>query len=463
MRVSILGCGHVGLVTGACLAEIGHEVVCTDNDEVKMGVLEQGRLPIYEPGLSAVVDRNLRTQRLSFTRNLGDAVRFGDVIFICVGTPPLRNGDADMAAMDAAAKLIVREAEAQTSKLVIEKSTVPAQTGRRLKQALTTYARHSTSQSSFRVASNPEFLREGTAVFDFLHPERIVIGVEDEAAEIQLRKIYLPILEQSFSCPLHAPTCPEAPAPVLLVTDISSSELIKHACNTFLALKISYANLIAEMCDKTGADVDQVIEAMGLDPRIGPHFLRPGLGFGGFCLPKDIQAFTHVGERVGVDVTLLHAIDGINRRRVESFMQKLHQALWVVKHKRIAVLGLSFKPDTDDIRLAPALELIRQILDAGGEVRAYDPQAMEKAKLELPTITYCESAYEAAQGAEAVIIATEWQEFRQLDWPLIRETMNRPLILDGRNFLQPDTMRALGFEYYGVGRPLEEPAREAIA
>jgi UDPglucose 6-dehydrogenase len=435
--------------------------MCTDNDAAKMGILAQGRLPIYEPGLSTVVDRNLRAQRLSFTSDLGEAVRFGDVIFICVGTPPLPNGDADLAAMDGAAKLIVTEA--RSSKLVIEKSTVPAQTGQRLKQALATYARHSIPQFSFRVASNPEFLREGTAVFDFLHPERIVIGVEDEAAETQLRKIYLPILEQRFSCPLHGLICPETPAPVLLVTDISSSELIKHACNTFLALKISYANLISDMCEKTGANVDQVIEAMGLDARIGPAFLRPGLGFGGFCLPKDIQAFTRVGERAGIDVSLLHAIENINRRRVESFMQKLHQALWVVKHKRIAVLGLSFKPDTDDIRFAPALELIRQILDAGGEVRAYDPRAMEKAKVELPTVTYCESAYEAAQKAEALLVATEWEEFRQLDWALIRETMNRPLILDGRNFLQAEAIRALGFEYYGVGRPVGEPAREVIA
>ena len=461
MRVSILGCGHVGLVTGACLAEVGHEVMCTDNDAAKLGVLEQGGLPFYEPGLAGIVDRNLRVQRLSFTRNLGEAVRFGDVIFICVGTPPLRNGDADLAALDAAAKLIVTES--QTSKLVVEKSTVPAQTGQRLRQALAVYARQSTLRSSFRVASNPEFLREGTAVFDSLHPERIVIGVQDETAELQLRGIYSPILEQSFSCPIHDPACPPTPPPVLLVTDINSSELIKHACNTFLALKISYANLIADICEKTGANVDQVIEAMGLDPRIGPAFLRPGLGFGGFCLPKDIQAFLRLGERAGIDVSLLHAVENINRRRVESLMQKLHQALWVIQHKCIAVLGLSFKPDTDDIRFAPALDLIRQILDAGGEVRAYDPQAIEKAKAELPTVTYCESAYQAAQGAEALIIATEWEQFRQLDWALMRETMGRPLILDGRNFLQANTMRTLGFEYYGVGRPLEEPAREAIA
>jgi UDPglucose 6-dehydrogenase len=363
--------------------------------------------------------------------------------------------------MDAAAKVIV--AEAQSSKLVVEKSTVPAQTGQRLKQALNVYGRQSASRSSFRVASNPEFLREGTAVFDFLHPERIVVGVQDEAAEIQLREIYSPLLHQRFSCPLHNSACPQTAAPVLLVTDISSAELIKHACNSFLALKVSYANLIADMCEKTGANVDQVIEAMGLDPRIGADFLRPGLGFGGFCLPKDIQAFIRVGERAGIDVSLLHAVENINRRRVDTFMQKLHQALWVIKHKRIAILGLSFKPDTDDIRLAPALELIRQILDAGGEVRAYDPQAMEKAKAELPSITYCESAYEAAQGAEAVVIATEWKEFGQLDWAMMRETMSRPLIVDGRNFLQAGTMRSIGFEYFGMGRPLEESAREAIA
>jgi UDPglucose 6-dehydrogenase len=262
---------------------------------------------------------------------------------------------------------------------------------------------------------------------------------------------------------VHNPDCPQTPPPVLLVTDISSAELIKHACNSFLALKISYANLIADMCERTGANVDQVIEAMGLDPRIGPGFLRPGLGFGGFCLPKDIQAFIRVGERAGLDVSLLQAVENINRRRIDSFMQKLHQALWVVKHKRIAVLGLSFKPDTDDVRFSPSLGLVRQILEAGGEVKAYDPQAMERAKMELPAVTCCQSPYEAALEAEALIIATEWEQFRQLDWARIRESMSRPLILDGRNFLQAETLRSLGFEYHGVGRPLEEPAREAIA
>lgn len=448
-------------MTGACLAEIGHEVVCTDNDPAKIDMLQRGALPIYEPGLDRVVDRNLRASRLSFTGDLGEAIRFGDAIFICVGTPPLENGDADMTAIDAAARMIV--AETCSSKLVVEKSTVPTQTGQKLKRALAIYARNSNSRYAFRVASNPEFLREGTAVFDFLHPERIVIGVEDEAAESQLREIYLPIVEQHFSCPVHTETCPQKPAPGLVVTDINSAELIKHACNTFLALKISYANLIADMCEKLGANVDQVVEAMGFDPRIGPAFLRPGLGFGGFCLPKDIQAFIRVGERAGVDVSLLNAAEKINQRRVEHLMQKLHQALWVIKHKRIGVLGLAFKPETDDTRFAPALELIRRVLEAGGEVKAYDPQAMEKAKAELPTVIYCESAYEAAQGADALIIATEWEQFNRLDWALVRKTMARPLILDGRNLLKAQAMKTLGFEYYGVGRAVEEPAHHTVS
>jgi UDPglucose 6-dehydrogenase len=461
MRVSILGCGYVGLVTGTCLAEIGHEVTCTDNDAAKIDILLQGKLPIYEPGLESLVERNVRAGRLVFTQDPGEAVRFGDIIFICVGTPPLRNGGADLAAMDSAAKLIVTEAH--SSKLVVQKSTVPAQTGQRLKQALAIYSRHSIARHSFRVASNPEFLREGTAVADFLHPERIVIGVEDDSAEVQLRELYRPIVEQRFSCPVHGSGCPDQAAPALLLTDMASAELIKHACNTFLALKISYANLIADLCEKTGADVDQVVKAMGLDSRIGPSFLRPGLGFGGFCLPKDIQAFTRLAESVGVDVSLLNAIENINQQRVVSFMQKLRQALWVLKHKQIAVLGLSFKANTDDVRFAPALKLIRQILDAGGDVKAYDPQAMAKAKSELPDVTYCHSPYEAAQGTEALIIATEWEQFRQLDWPVVRDSMNRPLILDGRNLLSAEGMRSLGFEYYGVGRPVEEPVREAVA
>ncbi len=461
VRISILGCGYVGLVTGACLAEIGHEVVCTDNDASKIQTLNQGSLPIYEPGLDGIVARNVQGQRLSFTNDLGAAIRFGDAIFICVGTPPLPNGDADLSAIDSAARTIV--AESRSSKLVVEKSTVPTRTGQKLKRALAIYARNAGSQYSFSVASNPEFLREGTAAFDFLHPDRIIVGVEDKATEKQLREIYGPIVEQSFLCPVHAGACPARSAPVFLVTSINSAELIKHACNTFLAVKISYANLIADVCEATDGDVEQVIQAMGLDPRIGPSFLRPGLGFGGFCLPKDIQAFIKVGERAGVDVSLLRAVEAVNQRRVEQFLQKAHQALWIVKHKRIGVLGLAFKPETDDIRFAPALELIRRLLEEKAEIQAYDPQAMDKAKAELPAVTYCESAYAVATGAEALVIATEWPEFKELDWRRVKTLMARPLVLDGRNLLNSETMNELGFEYHCIGKAAADVPQQPLS
>jgi UDPglucose 6-dehydrogenase len=458
LRISILGCGYVGLVTGSCLAEIGHEVVCTDNDSAKIDTLQSGALPIYEAGLAEIVQRNVEEGRLSFTADLGEAIRAGDTIFICVGTPPLASGDADLSAIDTAARTIV--AEARSSKLVVEKSTVPTQTGQKLKRALAIYIRNSRSQYSFRVASNPEFLREGTAVGDFLHPDRIVIGVEDESAETELHEIYRPITERRFKCPLHTAGCPAATAAVLLVTSINSAELIKHACNTFLALKISYANLIADICERMGADVDQVMNAMGLDPRIGPSFLRPGLGFGGFCLPKDIQAFIKVGERAGVDVSLLNAIENINKRRTDQFLQKVRQALWVVKQKSVAVLGLAFKPETDDVRFAPAIELIRALQQEGAVVQAYDPKAMQRAKAEVPGVNFAASAYDAASGAEALIVATEWIAFKKLDWQRIRDLMARPLVLDGRNLLDPVAMAALGFEYHSVGRPAEEPVSQ---
>lgn len=450
MRISILGCGHVGLVTGACLAGIGHEIVCTDNDQSKIELLKQGALPFYEPGLEEIVRQNVADRRLSFTADITEAVRFGDTIFICVGTPPLETGDADLSAMDEAARLIVGAAD--SAKLVVQKSTVPTHTGQKLKQALAVYARNSRSPYTFSVASNPEFLREGSAVLDFLHPDRVVIGVEAEAAERQLRDVYGPILDQDFPCQVHKGQCPPQAAPTLLVTSINSAELIKHACNTFLAMKISYANLIGDVCEVMGADVEQVMNAMGFDPRIGPAFLHPGLGFGGFCLPKDIQAFSKVAERAGVDASLLNAVESINKRRIDHFLKKVRQSLWVIKHKRIGVLGLSFKPGTDDVRFAPALELIRRLLQEHAEVQAYDPRAKENARRELPMITYCDSAYETASGAEALIIATEWEEFACLDWVRVRELMRRPLVLDGRNLLHPETMTALGFEYYDIGR-----------
>jgi UDPglucose 6-dehydrogenase len=448
VKISVIGTGYVGLVTGSCLAEIGHEVVCTDNDAAKIRVLESGGVPIYEPGLDGVIDKARKAGRLSFSGNPADAAR-GDAIFICVGTPPLPNGDADLSAIDHVARTIA--SEARSPKLVVEKSTVPARTGEELKRALSVYGRK--SGVAFRVASNPEFLREGTAVEDFLHPDRIVVGVEDETAERQMKEIYQPLLDRKFNCPVHEPACPDVAKPQWLVTTINSAELIKHASNSFLALKISYANMVADLAERLGADVQEVVRAVGMDPRIGSAFLNPGLGFGGFCLPKDLQAFVRLAERSGVDFSMLKEAEKINHRRIDRFVEKIRRALWVIKGKQIGVLGLAFKPNTDDVRFAPAIDLIHHLLNAGARVRAYDPEAMEKARAILPQIDYGKTAYEAAEGVEALLIATEWPEFRKLDWTRIRDSLARPLILDGRNLLKSSDMKALGFEYYSLGRP----------
>jgi UDPglucose 6-dehydrogenase len=432
------------------LAHIGHDVVCTDSDASKIQILENGGLPIYEPGLEKVIDKARREKRLSFSSNPADAVSGGDAIFICVGTPPLPNGDADLSAIDHVARTIA--SEARSPKLVIEKSTVPARTGQELQRALAVYGRG--SKVTFRVASNPEFLREGTAVEDFLHPDRVVVGVEDATAEKQMKEIYRPVLERTFDCLVHSPAaCPDGPPPAWLVTTINSAELIKHASNSFLALKISYANMVADLAEKLGADIQEVMHAVGMDPRIGTSFLNPGLGFGGFCLPKDLQAFVHLAERSGVDFTLLREAERINKKRINHFIEKIRHALWVIRGKQIGVLGLAFKANTDDIRFAPAIELVNHLIAEGARIHAYDPEAMERARPVLPQIAYGKSAYDAAENAEALLIATEWKEFRDLDWERVRKAMARPLILDGRNLLSPRDMKARGFEYHCFGRP----------
>jgi UDPglucose 6-dehydrogenase len=449
LKISVIGTGYVGLVTGACLAEIGHEVVCTDNDAEKIKTLESGGIPIFEPGLEGVIAKARKEGRLSFRMNPSDAVGAGDAIFICVGTPPLPDGDSDLSAIDHVARMVATEAK--SPKLVIEKSTVPARTGQELKRALSNYGRK--TGMTFRVASNPEFLREGTAVGDFLHPDRIVVGVEDETAERQLKEIYRPVLDRTFVCPVHSPSCPDVPEPAWLVTTINSAELIKHASNSFLALKISYANMVADLAERLGADIGEVVRAMGLDPRIGPSFLSAGLGFGGFCLPKDLQAFVHLAERSGVDFSMLKEVEKINKKRIDRFFEKLRSALWVVRGKQIGVLGLAFKPNTDDIRFAPAIDLVQRLISEGARVRAFDPEAMERARVILPQVDYAKSAYDVAEDAEALLIATEWPEFRKLDWVKIRDSMARPLIVDGRNLLSPGEMKNLGFEYRSFGRP----------
>jgi UDPglucose 6-dehydrogenase len=456
LKISVVGSGYVGLVTGGCLAEIGHDVVCTDSDPHKIQVLEQGNLPIYEPGLDAVIAKNRRESRLRFEADPAKAVRTPDAIFICVGTPPQPNGDADLSAIDNVARVIA--AEARGTKLVVEKSTVPAQTGQQLQRALGIYGRGRGVE--FRVASNPEFLREGTAVSDFLHPDRIVVGVDDPAAEKQLHEIYRPVLEQKFSCPVHDSACPPYDAPAWMVTTINSAELIKHASNSFLALKISYANMVADLAEKLGADVEQVLQAVGKDARIGTSFFRPGLGFGGFCLPKDLQAFVRLAERSGVDFALLKEVEKINQRRIDHVIEKVRRALWVIRGKKIGVLGLAFKANTDDIRFAPAIELVERLSAEGARVRSYDPKALEKTREARPKFDLAGDAYQAAEGADVLVIATEWPEFRKLDWARMRDAMSRPLIVDARNLLVPAEMKALGFEYHGIGRIEEEPPRD---
>jgi UDPglucose 6-dehydrogenase len=449
LRLSVIGCGYVGLVTGSCLAELGHSVICFDNDAAKTQMLSEGRMPIYEPHLEELFLRNRQEGRLSLASEAGEAVRSADAIFICVGTPPLENGDADLSAIDRVARLIATES--RSSKLVVEKSTVPVRTGQELKRALAVYGRNSGAR--FRVASNPEFLREGTGVEDFLHPDRIVVGVEDAETERQLREIYQPVLDGKFNCPVHRDGCQATTEPAFVVTTIASSELIKHASNSFLALKISYANALATLCERLGANVEEVTRAMGLDPRIGPHFLRAGLGFGGFCFPKDIQAFIRLAERVGVDFRLLKEAEEINNRQIELFVEKVRRALWVIRDKRIALFGLAFKPHTDDVRFSPAIKLAQCLVAEGAQVHAYDPKAMDKARAVLPGVIYEADPYAAAREADALILATEWPEFTNLDWEKIQSEMARPLLMDGRNLFNPKEIRALGFEYESVGRP----------
>ena len=449
MKISVIGCGYVGLVTGACLSEIGHHVVCTDNDDSKIHALHQGKLPIFEPDLDVLVHRNVQEGRLKFTVDPGTAVRESEVVFICVGTPPLGNGDADLSAIDSVARMIASEGGG--SKLVVEKSTVPANTGQELKRALNVYGRQ--SGYTFRVASNPEFLREGTAVGDFFHPDRIVIGVDDESTANDLRELYAPILDKKFRCTVHKGQCPDGPKPHFVTTTVNSAELIKHASNSFLAVKISFANVLADMCEQLGADVQEVTGAVGMDPRIGSQFLNAGLGFGGFCLPKDIQAFIRLAERVGINHGMMKETEAVNRERVGRLIEKARKALWVLKGKKIAFLGLAFKPNTDDIRFSPALDAARRFLSEGAQLRAYDPEAMDKVRAAFPEVVLAKDAYEAIDGADAVVLATEWDLFRTLDWERISKEMARPLIIDARNFFDPAKMKLLGFEYHCFGRP----------
>jgi UDPglucose 6-dehydrogenase len=455
MRISVIGAGYVGLTTAACLAQIGHEVFCSESDVEKLSKVQNGVMPLFEPHLEDVIKGVRSAGRLHFGPT-EEAIVWGDVIFICVGTPPLANGDADLSAIEGVARSIAKRASGY--RLVIEKSTVPVQTGAQLRKHLSV---HSTNGLKYDVASNPEFLREGTSIEDFLHPDRIVIGVDSPRATELLREIYEPIVRQRFTCPIH-PDCAKRKEPVFLVTDTGSAELIKHASNSFLAMKISFINMVANLCEAVGADVTKVAEGMGLDPRIGSAFLNPGIGFGGFCFPKDVQAFIRIAEKSGCDFSLLKEVEKINQRRVEHFLEKIRKELWVVRGKKIAIWGLAFKPNTDDVRFAPAIALVKLLVDEGAQVRAYDPEAMEKAKSALPNITYCANPYEAAEGADAIVIVTEWDEFRQLDWERLLSTVEQPLIIDGRNVFAPEEISRNRFRYVSIGRIDAAPCQPSV-
>jgi len=444
MKISVIGAGYVGLTTAACLSQIGHDVFCSESDVEKLQMLESGIMPLFEPHLKDVIAESRKSGRLTFG-STEDAIEFGQAIFICVGTPPLANGDADLSAIEAVARMIAKRAVGY--RLIVEKSTVPVQTGAQLHRHL---AVHRTQRLDYDVASNPEFLREGTSVKDFLHPDRIVVGVESQRAADVLREIYKPLIDQTMTCPIHE-KCPQRKAPRFLVTDTNSSELIKHASNSFLAMKISFINMVSDLCEAAGADISKVAEGIGLDPRIGSSFLQPGIGFGGFCFPKDLQAFVRIAEKFGCDFALLKEVERINQNRVELLVEKIKKELWVLRGKKICVWGLAFKPNTDDIRFAPALSIIRRLLDEGAHIQAYDPEAMDKAQKEIPEVMYCQTAYEAAKGADAIVLLTEWEEFRNLDWQQLASTVERALIVDGRNSLSCEQVTAHGFQYVGIG------------
>jgi UDPglucose 6-dehydrogenase len=428
MNLAIVGSGYVGLVTGACFAEVGHRVICVDNDLKKVHQLQDGQIPIYEPGLEDLVKKNVAAGRLSFTASIGDAVDASRVIFIAVPTPPQPDGSVDLSFVEGVAREIATHI--REYRIVVDKSTVPVKTGEKVAQTISRY----NPGAEIDVVSNPEFLREGSAVEDLMKPDRIVIGVSSERAVASMKEIYEP-----FKAPI-------------LVTDLNSAELIKHASNSFLALKISYINSVAAICEASGANVERVAEGMGADKRIGRAFLNAGIGYGGSCFPKDLSAFIRISQELGYDFRLLKEVEAINRDQKDRFLKKVREALWVLRHKKIGVLGLAFKGNTDDVRSSVAIGIVQQLIAEGAEIRAYDPQAMEKAQPLVPEAKMTASAEEVADGADALLLLTEWTEFKTLPWLAIKKRMLSPLLFDGRNLLDPEEIRALGFTYASIGR-----------
>ena len=429
MKLTIIGTGYVGLVTGTCFAEVGHHVICVDKDAGKVKLLQEGGMPIYEPGLEELVKKNVAAGRLTFTNSTTEGVEKSDVIFIAVPTPPQDDGSVDLSFIETVSREI---AGAMTSyKIVVDKSTVPVKTGDKVSETIKRYCK---AKVEFDVVSNPEFLREGFAVDDFTKPDRVVIGVRSPRPVAAMKEIYAPY---------------QAP---IIVTDINSAELIKHAANSFLALKISYINAVSVICEAVGANVIEVANGMGMDARIGRRFLDASLGFGGSCFPKDLSAFIHISEKLGYDFALLKEVQRINAGQMDRFRKKITDTLWVLKGKKIGVLGLAFKQNTDDVRSSPAIDLCQHLQREGAQLRVHDPRAMEKAKAVLQNVTYIADMNDVAEGCDALVIATEWPEFKKLDLDRARKEMTHPILFDGRNLFDVQEMERLGFIYKSIGR-----------
>jgi UDPglucose 6-dehydrogenase len=435
MDLCIIGSGYVGLVSGACFAEVGHHVVCVDNDQRKVDMLQRGDIPIYEPGLEEIVHRNVAAKRLRFTNSIEDGVDHSQIVFIAVPTPPQADGSVDLTFIERVAREISGVLKPGQYRVVVDKSTVPVKTGEKVADTIRRYNK----SAEFDVVSNPEFLREGCAVPDLMNPDRVVIGSASQRATDLMKRVYEPF---------HAP---------ILVTDVNSAELIKHAANSFLSLKISYINAVSAICEASGADVELVADGIGTDKRIGRNFLNAGLGYGGSCFPKDVKAFIAISRQLGTPFGLLEEVERINATMLTRFIDKVRSALWVLKDKRIAVWGMTFKPDTDDVRNSVAIELINQLVAEGAHVTAYDPKGAEKAvewKLVDPAkVKIVQTPLEAVVDAEALLLATEWKEFANVDLAEVKAKMHTPLVFDGRNLFDPQTMADLGFEYHAVGRP----------
>lgn len=434
MRTVVVGTGHVGLVTCAMLAELGHEVVGTDTDTEKLAGLQRGAMPFHEPGLPELVAEHAASGRLRFTTDAADAYAGADVVFMCVSTPPRSTGEANLLAVEQAARLAAQHADGRT--VFVEKSTVPAGTAQRVRRTLLRERGPRTTE--LEVVSNPEFLREGSAVQDSLRPDRVLIGAESPWAFAVMRELYAPMIREGIP---------------FIETDINTAELAKHACNAFLALKVSYANALARICERAGGDVVAVSQVMGADPRIGPAFLSAGLGYGGACFPKDLQAFERLAAGLHYDFPLLREIARINEEALDATLEKIREALWNLEGKRVALLGLAFKPGTDDVRLSPALALAGRLAKEGAVVVGYDPEASSTAKDEMPALEFAPGPYEAAEDAHCLVLCTEWPEFRSLDLARLKDSMRYPLVVDGRNLFDPAEMAANGFSYYPVGRP----------